>query len=459
MKIPLCATRIIGISRKFLYVLLSVSHLLVPSAHARPHLSIVPHLSGFGVTTVAGSGRHLRSPKTQVISVTTLADKGPGSLRACAEAQGPRTCIFFVGGVIPLTREIRITSPYITIAGQTSPKPGVTLTNAGIKVATHDVLIQHIAIRPGDTRAGAPPSERDAISIGAKPPQAAYKVVIDHVSMTWAIDENFSTAYPLTRDVTVAHSLIAEGLHDSIHPKGPHSKGVMVGDDSKRITIKENLIAFNEERNPYLKPGTSIEFINNLVYGWGPKGGWSLCNLTNNTDHNEPILLSFVGNVYRPSPTSVILPPLYAKTLDPRSRVYARDTIGATALSKASEIYTSTLPESVTTTTTPPISSRHTQAFPAREVPQRILSQAGARPRDRDTHDSRIVQEVRESRGTIKDCTKGCPLSTGTLNGTMRAYRKLKLPRRPERDKNGDGYTNLENWLQRLAKSVEGGGG
>lgn len=404
---------------------------------------------------MAGSGRHLRPPKTQIFPVTSLSDNGSGTLRACAEASGPRTCIFFVGGVIPLTREIKITSPYITIAGQSAPHPGVTLTNAGIKVATHDVLIQHLAIRPGDNSTGAPPRERDALSVGATPPQAAYNVVIDHVSMTWAIDENFSTAYPLTRDVTVAHSIIAEGLHDSIHPKGPHSKGIMVGDDSKRISIKDNLIAFNEERNPYIKPGTSVEFVNNVVYGWGPNGGWSLCNLTNNTDRDEPILLSFVGNVYRPSPSSAIHPPLYAKKLDSRSIIYARDNIGPATTRGPSELSSLTLPRNVTAATTPPLTSPRTKPSPAHEVLPHILSMAGTRPKQRDATDSRIVREVENSQGTIKDCTKGCPLSTGTLATTKRAYRTLTLPRRPERDTNGDGYTNLENWLQKLAKNLE----
>ena len=442
----------------YLSVILSLVAIFTHVAHARPQLPIVPNLSGFGTTTVAGSGRHLRIPKTQIFAVTNLLDRGSGSLRACAEADGPRTCIFFVGGVIPLTREIRITAPYITIAGQTAPNPGVTLTNAGIKVATHDVLIQHLAIRPGDNPSGASPRERDAMSIGAKPPQAAYNVVIDHVSMTWAIDENFSTAYPLTRDVTVAHSIIAEGLHDSIHPKGPHSKGVMIGDDSKRISIKESLIAFNEERNPYLKPGTSVEFVNNVVYGWGPNGGWSLCNLTNNTDRDEPILLSFVGNVYRPSPSSALVAPLYAKKLDPRSIIYARDIIGPTPSSGLSELRIPTLSGNITAATTPPLISARTNPFPAEQVLPRILTSAGARPKNRDPHDSRIVREVNNSQGTIKDCTRGCPLSTGTVDGTKRAYRALRLPRRPGKDKNKDGYTNLENWLHKMARGVEEGG-
>jgi hypothetical protein len=447
----------IALAVRTICIIGSLIHLLPLGAHARPHLAVVPGLSGFGTTTVAGSGRHLRPPTTTIFIVSTLADSGRGSLRACAEAHGPRTCIFYVGGVISLTRHIKITSPYLTIAGQTAPNPGITLTNAGITVASHDVLIQHIAIRPGDSVHGAPPNERDGISVGAKPPQSTYNVVIDHVSMTWAIDENFSTAYPQTRDVTVANSIIAEGLHDSIHPKGPHSKGVMIGDDSKRITIKDNLIAFNEERNPYLKPGTSVEFINNLVYGWGPRGGWSLCNLTNNTDRDAPILLSFIGNVYRPSPSSALLPPLYAKKLDSRSVIYARDTVGPLSTTARSEPHLRTLPANVSASTAPPLASAFTRPIPAEEVVPRVLSSAGARPRHRATHDSRIMREVATSQGTIKDCTKGCPLSTGTLKATMRAFRPLRVPRHPTKDRDRDGYTNLENWLHKLAKNVEGG--
>jgi hypothetical protein len=424
-------------------------------AEARPRRPIIPKLTGFGTSTVAGSGRHLKIPKARIYMVTSLADRGRGTLRACAEARTPRTCLFQVGGVIELSRSITISSPFITIAGQTAPHPGITLTNAGLKIATHNVLIQHISIRPGDGRAGAKPAERDGISVGAQPPRSAHHVVIDHVSLTWAVDENFSTAYPLTREVTVANSIIAEGLHDSIHPKGPHSKGIMIGDNSKNITLRNNLVAFNEERNPYLKPGTSVEFINNLVYGWGPKGGWSLCNLSNNTDRDEPILLSFVGNVYRPAPSSVILPPIYAKKLDGRSQIYMRDNIGPSSTMTATLSATYALPANLGIAGKPPVSSALPTVMGVSETVHRVLTAAGSRPLSRDTHDARIVKEVELSAGTLKDCTVGCPRSTGRLSLSNRSFRAIKPPRHPFKDSNGDGYTNLENWLHQQAAAVE----
>lgn len=425
------------------------------SADQRTKIRIIPKLSGFGAATVAGSGRHLKPFRTKVYLITTLNDSGEGSLRACAEARGPRTCVPLVGGVIRLSRSITIRSPFLTIAGQTAPFPGLTLTNGGLSIETHDVLIQHMAIRPGDARQGEPPRERDGISIGAPSPRAAYNIVIDHVSLTWAIDENISTAYSSTHDVTISNSIIAEGLHDSIHPKGPHSKGIMVGDGSKNVTIKRNLIAFNEERNPYLKPGASVEFINNVVYGWGPNGGWSLCNLSNNTDSEDPILLSFVGNVYRPGPGSALLDPLYAKRLAPQTRVYARDNIGppAGAIKKSSLKTASVMAQALAHR--PPIESVTIRALPADTIFPRVLSSAGARPTERDAIDARIALEIDTFQGTLKDCTVGCQRAAGTLNTTIRTYRELRLPRRPFEDSNKDGYTNLENWLHRFSTPLE----
>ena len=425
------------------------------SASPRLSVSIIPKLTGFGSKTYAGSGRNLTPPRSHIYLVENLKDSGAGSLRACAEARGPRTCISLVGGVVQLSRAIKITHPFLTIAGQTAPFPGLTLTNAGITIETHDVLIQHLAIRPGDAREGERPSERDGISIGAPPPQAAYNIVIDHVSLTWAIDENISTAYPLTHDVTIAHSIIAEGLHDSIHPKGPHSKGIMVGDGSKNITIKRNFVAFNEERNPYLKPGTSVEFINNVVYGWGSKGGWSLCNLTNNTDTDAPVFLSFIGNVYRPGPDSIHLPPLYAKRFDPRTRVYSNDNIGPTMPARA---VLSSKPASLIAQTLiphPPVISPLTHALPAEVSLHIVPTSSGARPAERDGIDARILHDFERHEGTLKDCTSGCQRAAGTLNDVARTYRPLSLPRRPFGDTNKDGYTNLENWLHRFATPLE----
>jgi hypothetical protein len=430
----------------------TISLLLITNqALAKPQsLSIAPGQSGFGMKTVAGSGRHLSPPRSRIYRVTSRADSGTGTLRECAELREPRVCLFEVAGEISLRTPIKIRNPYITIAGQSAPSPGVTLTHSGIKLETHDVLIQHIAIRPGDYAIGAKPSDRDGISIGVAPPKAARDIVLDHLSISWGIDENLSTWYDTTRDVTITNSIIAEGLHRSIHPKGPHSKGLMIGDKSQRITVTRNLIALNEERNPYIKPGSSSEFINNVVYGWGANGGWSLCNITNNEDNQLPITLTFIGNRYIPGPWSFIADPLYARRISPLSQIHSSDNIITISSASAKERVTS--PSSgIPLLHNPPISSNGTTILRNEEAYHLVLNQSGSRPFDRSPIDARIINDVIYGRGSIKDCLSGCSNEVAPRINYPSRTRKLTLPRRPFGDRNRDGYTNLENWLHRLS--------
>ena len=73
-----------------------------------------PTAEGFGANAVGGRGG-------RVIEVTTLADSGAGSLRAAMEASGPRIVVFRVSGTIELKSAVRVSTPYLTVAGQTSP--------------------------------------------------------------------------------------------------------------------------------------------------------------------------------------------------------------------------------------------------------------------------------------------------------------------------------------------------
>lgn len=419
------------------------------------YVPISPGLRGFGIETVGGSGRHLRKPRGIIMRVTNLFDSGPGSLRACVENRLPRTCVFEVGGEIKLRRALRIRSPFITIAGQTAPEPGITISHGGFRIETNHVFIQHLAIRPGNFRDGVPAEERDGISVGGRPPRSAHHVVLDHLSVTWAIDENISTWHPSTRDVTISNNIIAEGLRNSIHPKGPHSKGVMIGNGSQRITLIRNLIALNEERNPYLKPGTTTEVLNNVVYGWGSGGGWSLCNLTNNDDSDSPVTLSFIGNSYIPGPLSVVTPPVYAKQLSPRSRIFVDDNQTNFPPRKPMSPWGITsLPQYPYQVASPPFRSPGASTVSCEEALPAVLRSAGTRPNHRSPADSRIVTEVNDRIGDLKDCIVGCPRAVGAWPTVRPRRRHLRLPRRPFEDDNRDGYTNLENWLQRLAQRV-----
>jgi pectate lyase len=141
---------------------------------------------GFGAATPGGRGG-------AIIRVTTLRSSGAGSLAEALSTKGPRVIVFEVGGVVDLQgRHLKISEPFVTIAGQTAPSPGITLIRGGLFINTHDVVIQHIAVRTGEAgRAKKSGWETDAISTAS-----ATNVVVDHCSCTWATDENLSASGP-----------------------------------------------------------------------------------------------------------------------------------------------------------------------------------------------------------------------------------------------------------------------
>lgn len=146
-----------------------------------------PGAQGWAAKTPGGRGG-------EIIRVTNLNAEGPGSFRAAVEARGPRIVVFEVGGVIDMGgKTLTIREPFLTIAGQTAPSPGVTLIRGGVDLATHDVVVQHIRVRPGD--AGfARKSGRDFDSISTQ--GISYNIIVDHCSLTWGTDENLSASGP-----------------------------------------------------------------------------------------------------------------------------------------------------------------------------------------------------------------------------------------------------------------------
>src|SRR5262245_6732199 len=101
------------------------------------YLSVIPGKAGYGMQTPAVRGG-------TVYKVTNLNASGAGSFRAAVEASGPRVVVFEVSGNIDLGGgEINVYNPYLTIAGQTAPAPGISIINGGFALVTHDVLMKH----------------------------------------------------------------------------------------------------------------------------------------------------------------------------------------------------------------------------------------------------------------------------------------------------------------------------
>lgn len=373
-------------------------------------LPAFPGALGWASQTVGGRGG-------QIIRVTNLNSDGPGSLRAAIEADGPRIVVFEVGGVIDLDRRtLRITNPYITIAGQTAPSPGITLIRGGMDVGGHDVIIQHIRIRPGSAgQEWMSGWDEDSIST-----QAAYNVIVDHCSLEWGTDENLSASGPrftgntpeewrrgTSHNITFSNNIIAESLAYSTHSKGEHSKGSLIHDNVTGLLIVNNLYAHNYERSPLFKGGVHGVIVNNLIYNPGPRA--IHYNLAPEEWLNHPYevgKMTAIGNVLRAGPSTptdrlAFLMIGGAGDLE----YYGRDNIAVDQVGEPIRMFGryTTAPARIIETRRPPVWWEGLEPIRAEQVQVSVLSQAGARPWDRDQRDVLLVAEVAEGRGEIID--------------------------------------------------------
>jgi len=168
---------------------------------------VAADLEGFGTRTPGGNGG-------RVLTVTTLADSGPGSLREAVLTKGPRITRFQVAGEIRLKRALWIAEPFVTIDASSAPAPGITLRDDSVSIRTHDVIIRQLRSRPGD-KGNSDPESVHAFSLSN-----AHNVVLDHCSAYWGIDENVGMYQ--CQDITVQWCILAEALFCSKHPKGFH---------------------------------------------------------------------------------------------------------------------------------------------------------------------------------------------------------------------------------------------
>lgn len=352
----------------------------------------------------------------QILRVTNLNADGPGSFKWAVEQPGKRIIVFEVSGAIDLNfGTITVTQPYLTIAGQTAPSPGITLIRGGIDIGTHDVVIQHIRIRVG--RSGKPPFswESDGVStIGG-----AHEVIVDHCSLTWASDENLSTSGPrftgntpaewragTSHNVTYSYNIIAEGLAHASHPKGEHSKGTLIHDNATNILIYRNLYAHDYERNPLLKGGAHVAVVNNVIFDPGSQAiHYNLMDLEWTGKVKQPGELSAVGNVFRAGFST--LPDTAFLTIGGVGDLeyFGKDNIAVGRTGEPRRMFGryTTSEAKIISVAHPPLWPAGLDVLPANQVETYVLRHAGARAWDRDADDLRVTFDVAEGRGHVID--------------------------------------------------------
>jgi hypothetical protein len=391
-------------------------------------LEIFPGAEGFGTLTSAGRGG-------KIIKVTNLRDRGPGSLRDAVSYSGPRIIVFEVAGLINLSRPIVASNPYMTIAGQSAPAPGITLNGYGLQMFTHDVLVQHLFIRITSTS-----SSDDGLRIyrGSDVAPQVYNVVADHVSIAWGNDENASIVFNSGHDFTFSNCLLGEGHY-----------GLLVDNNIKNISILRNLIMSATARFPRLKGGVTGNIVNNVLYNWGVQSAAQLGSVDGKN------YISFAGNKFIAGPnTRSGSYGVNVYSMVAGSQLYV-PTVGANRNIANGNVYSSAVSNFLTGTPPASASLNGITVLPVEEVESYVYNNVGARPGERgttfgDSVDKRFISELQMRIGSVKDIAKPTWIEP-VLN-----RRVFVTGRNPNGDDDGNGYTNIEELLHQMALEVEG---
>ena len=442
----------------------ALSRVVAPApcaAEAASPIPAFPGAEGYGRFSLGGRGG-------DVYHVTNLDDAGPGSLReGIASAEGPRTIVFDVSGTIELKSPLMIEKPRLTIAGQTAPGDGITVKDHNLELRkASDIVIRYIRFRLGDKN--KEPSGPDVIT-------ADYcdRLIFDHVSASWGIDGIHDTRG--CKNYTLQWCILSEALHRSIHPKGPHAMCASFRAPMSNVTIHHNIFATSRDRHPTIggsvqDPQWILDFRNNVMYNWS--GAANVCdnqvNLINNyfrpgpeTDVERGAVAMkaslpdkakghMSGNVFEGHDdwTANNYAALDFKTwLGPDSGYKYGGTVDDWKVEQPYELGANT-----------PVTQ------PAQEAYALLLEHAGASLK-RDAVDERFIGDVCNRTGKLLDsqdevggwpelASAPAPLDTDR-DGMPDAWETANQldPKDPEDrngDLDGDGYTNLEEYLNSL---------
>ena len=285
-----------------------------PTDLPQANIPAFPGAEGGGKYSFGGRGG-------KVVVVTSLADRGPGTLReACQETVGPRIVVFNVAGIIKLNSPIIIEAPYITIAGQTAPGDGICVAGESFWVNTHDVVVRHMRFRRGETKV-----ERRDDTFGGNP---VGNIMIDHCSTSWGLDENISFYRHMfdpmdgskelklpTVNVTIQNTISAQALDTYNHAFGSTLGG-------ENCSFMRNLWANNAGRNPSIGWNGVFNFVNNVIFNWVHRS-------VDGGDYTA--LYNIINNYYKPGPLTPKDTPIGYRMVKPESgrsklgyRVYGR---------------------------------------------------------------------------------------------------------------------------------------
>jgi hypothetical protein len=470
-----------------------------PTDLVQADIPAFPGAEGGGAFTKGGRGG-------KVITVSSLADEGPGTLREACEQGGARIIVFNVSGIIRLKSPIIMRAPYVTIAGQTAPGDGVCVAGESFWIMTHDVIIRHMRFRRGETWVG----RRDD-AIGGNP---VGNIMIDHVSASWGLDENMSMYRHMyddgtkkkpnqpaeeklgTANITIQNSIFSESLDTWNHAFGSTLGG-------ENCSFIRNLWADNAGRNPSVGWNGVFNFANNVVYNWVHRS-------VDGGDYRAQF--NIINNYFKPGPLTpknnvgfrILKPESGRSNLSYKQygRCYVNGNImeGNERVTKNNwdgGVQVEEMPDAGEYTpymkVDKPLPMPQFTIMPTEKVFDFVLANAGALLPKRDAVDIRVTEQVRtgivkyneafddtlkpqfEHRRLPKDSYKhgiitdirqvgGYPEYTGTpytdtdkdgMPDVWEVKHRLNPndPSDANKDLNGDGYTNIEKYINGINPS------
>ncbi len=429
-----------------------------------------------------GYGKHATGWRGgSVYYVTTLEDSGRGSLRECLQHPGVgRVCLFAVSGTIEVDKQFRV-SPNTYIAGQTAPGQGIQLRVRDVQSSplmiydSNNVLLRFMKFRPG-------PSKKPSPSVDGLGIESSTDVYVDHVSVAFGVDENLgigSERYA-SHDITIANTILAYGLDKSTHTERRHSKGALICSkdgavsDCGRITLVGNLFAHNRDRNPDVSSSQlgPIDIVNNVFYDASSQFG-EFRNLYGDT------WINYVGNVILPGPSTrdrnrpaafEVFPvePSHKLEVFEQDNLYLDNRLDVLCdRSKKGRIADVA---AVANLVDQPAHELSVTPQPVGGVLDHVMSNVGARfgpDRQLDSLDASIIENVLRCDGhriDHPDEAGGWPdlpeislLNDRDLDGLPDDWEEMQEGLDPDdrsdtwKDRDGDGWSNLEEYLSHLA--------